>query len=703
MRRPSLPVADLFRAGWSRIRGGSRSGSGAGGYESSSSGRGSGGRVSVAPSRQAQMTRAARGHSPAVFKAIRKGGCHTGAQLRNQLAYLCNKSTGILDALGTYDGRRVLTAAEIRDVAERFEERWEAGRHLKLGHTSHLLMSFPIGTKPEHVASVARGICERFFQGEGAHFDYLVAIHTDRAHPHAHIVLNRQSPDGERFFLRSGHRFSYELFREAMVEHGERYGLRLEATRRLDRGVTTYAANTVAVQQAREAGHAVVERERAGADLARAQAQVAEASAIYRGLAEELGKTERAVLAAEEAQKLGEALLRASALLARGEQLKPHGGLYVDGMEARAEVVDLAGERVGAEAPVVTFQADLPDVHAAPGHRAKSERGSERIVEQEDGANLLRAFEVNVRRLEVRIAQASPQERPRMEQELYKVLASVSHLQPLGEESHTLHEPPDARGLYSAARLHGAELERLDAPEVRAGVEAALQGTGIAASEVLARLRAGAASAALETRWIGADLRAVAEAQGLDLGREADLDWAAARVEEVEARLEAGLVAGGVLRANLREHVAVQLDQEDETERGRPDARQVLRAALERKPARREEGLVAAVVERLRDEAPQAAAFVRPGEAQTFREALEQWLGPERASQLKRGDERALEGVVEDRLDRLVLTRAYLVAWEVPEAAPVHRQVLDELGDAQIDARRLRHSLTHGDEEGLTH
>jgi len=32
--------------------------------------------------RNAQMVRAARGYSPAIFKPISKGGCHTGVQLR---------------------------------------------------------------------------------------------------------------------------------------------------------------------------------------------------------------------------------------------------------------------------------------------------------------------------------------------------------------------------------------------------------------------------------------------------------------------------------------------------------------------------------------------------------------------------------------------------------------------------------------------
>ena len=54
----------LFDRGWSKV-------SGSGGI-----------------GRRAQMVRAACGHAPAIFKPIRQGGCHTGAQLRSQLAQI---------------------------------------------------------------------------------------------------------------------------------------------------------------------------------------------------------------------------------------------------------------------------------------------------------------------------------------------------------------------------------------------------------------------------------------------------------------------------------------------------------------------------------------------------------------------------------------------------------------------------------------
>ena len=137
----------------------------------------------------------------------------------------------------------------------------------KLGHTSHLLMAFPIGTHGEDVAEITREICERFFQGEGSHFDYIAAVHEDRDHPHAHIVLNRRSKDGEFFFLKEGHHFNYDSFREAMVEVSDRYGLRLEATRKLERGIITKRPSDVDHRRAEATGQ---EADRARARGARA-------------------------------------------------------------------------------------------------------------------------------------------------------------------------------------------------------------------------------------------------------------------------------------------------------------------------------------------------------------------------------------------------------------------------------------------------
>ena len=459
----------LFDRGWSKVSG-------------SASGMG----------RHAQMVRAARGHSPAIFKPIRQGGCHTGAQLRAQLTYLTTKSSFILDSRGTHDGKTRLSPGEIERVARRFENQWNERHSPKLGHTSHLLMAFPIGTRPSEVREITRDICERFFEGEGAQFDYIAAIHEDRDHPHAHIVLNRRSKDGEMFFLGKDHYFSYDAFREAMVEAAARHGLRLEATRRLDRGVITRAADLGEVRNALDEGRAPVERLRTGADLERALAEVARNSAIYRGLAAEASRSNY--------HDVAEALARAADVLGQGGQIQSDGVLYM----------------------------------------RDDETGFDDLLEQ---------FSLNIRQIEVAIDRAPAAERPVIERKLTDVLREVSHLRPLGERSGALHEQPSRDGIYAAPNLVEGYRDELDDPALRARVVEAVRDTGIDSDAVLARMREGAGNAALEQQWLAQDLRAIAAEERLELRDAMQRDQAMDRLEAVHGRLGDVLTEARVLRA----------------------------------------------------------------------------------------------------------------------------------------------------------
>lgn len=270
-------MGEVFRDGWSRVRGSMQG-------------------LHVA--KQTQLTRAAAGHRPAVFKAIWGGGTHTKSQLANQLDYLTTKSTHIVDSSGFLDGKAKLEAGDIKDLTERFAKRWDAGFKPKLGQTTHMLMSFPIGTRGEDVRDIATDVAERFFQTDDGHFDYIIAVHEDRDHPHAHLVLNRRSQEGEFFFLGRNHRFNYDDFRLAMVEEAEKYGVRLEATRRVDRGVVHYPAPTREVYAAKEEGRAPRERERVGADLTWTLAEIANTRTVYHSLAAEASREAREDIAA---------------------------------------------------------------------------------------------------------------------------------------------------------------------------------------------------------------------------------------------------------------------------------------------------------------------------------------------------------------------------------------------------------------------
>ena len=719
-------TGELFRDGWSRIRGSMQG---------------------LYASKQKQMVRAAAGHRAAVFKAIRGGGTQNKSQLSNQLEYLTTKSTHIVDSSGFLDGKSKLDRGEIKDLTERFAKRWSAGLKPKLGQTTHLLMSFPIGTRGEDVRDIATDVAERFFQTDEGHFDYIIAVHEDRDHPHAHLVLNRRSQEGEFFYLARNHRFNYDDFRLAMVEEAETYGVRLEATRRIDRGEVHYPAKTREVYAAKEEGRVPVERERVGKDLTRTLAEIANTKIMFHSLAAEASSENR--------EDIAEVLFRAGEVLAKGGHVETAGGIYMAEDETFEDLRSRYAEKV---ANITDLIAAKPDA-----------------------------------------------ERPALEKSLNAIQARVQHMQPLGLRSNTLSEVPSEGGVYSEANIQESQLERLAEPRVRARVDAALRGTGISTSEVVARMEIGAQNAALEHQWIADDLSKVAEAKDLNLERRADLEQARDILNDVHVQLGTTLEREGVLRRDgviedareVQAHVTqdqietaanavrveTRIDNRDDAvieslavERLEDEQREYLRdhpeliarptdvirtdeegravivdqAAADRviieveaarlgahsstpisvsvardlqtrypdMPEQLAEGLgdtyarvyeahsterEEILTERDTDQAEtlelsrvltheRAGALSSPFETATEREAFRaqvaRVLDAAQLDRLNDGDSDALENIIEDRLDRLYAAKVYLQSDAATANSDALRQVVDELADVEVERHR---------------
>ena len=719
-------TGEVFRDGWSRIRGSMQG-------------------LHVA--KQKQMVRAAAGHRAAVFKAIRGGGTQNKSQLSNQLEYLTTKSTHIVDSSGFLDGKSKLDRGEIKDLTERFAKRWDGGFKPKLGQTTHLLMSFPIGTRGEDVRDIATDVAERFFQTDEGHFDYIIAVHEDRDHPHAHLVLNRRSQEGEFFYLARNHRFNYDDFRLAMVEEAEAYGVRLEATRRVDRGEVHYPAKTREVYAAKEEGRVPVERERVGKDLTRTLAEIANTKIMFHSLAAEASSENR--------EDIAEVLFRAGEVLAKGGHVETSGGSYMAEDETFEDLRSRYAEKV-------TNITDL-------------------------------------------IAAKPDAERPALEKTLNAIQARVQHMQPLGLRSNSLSEVPSEGGVYSEANIQQSQLERLSEPRVRARVDAALRGTGISTSELVARMETGAQNAALEHQWIADDLSKVAEAKDLNLERRADLEQARDILNDVHVQLGTMLEREGVLRRDggieearevqahvtetqietaanavrietriedrdeaviesraverledaqrdyLRDHPeliarptdVIRTDEEGravivdqavadqiiiEVEAARlgahsstpisvsvardlqtryPDMPEQLAEGLgdtyarvyEARYAEREENLTERETTTIETpELSRVLAHERAGELsspfetdqerEAFRNEVVRVLDMAQIDRLKEGDSDALENVIEDRLDRLYAAKVYLQSDAATANSEALRQVVDELADVEVERHR---------------
>lgn len=469
-------TGEVFREGWDRIRG-------------SMQGLGSKG--------AGQLYRAARGHRAAVFKAIRNGGTHNKGQLSNQLSYLTrdSKLSHFVDSRGTFEGKTRFDDKDIKQLTERFAERWDSGFRPKMGNTTHMLMSFPHGTHAEDVRDIAADVCERFFDTDQGHYDYVIAVHKDRDHPHAHIVLNRRSQEGEFFYLGRDHRFNYDDFRLAMVEEAEKYGVKLEATRRIDRGVVHYPPRTRDIYLAKDAiergvDHVPAERERVGRDLERALAEITNTRMVYQSLAAEASRDSR--------EEIAEALLKAAELLGRGSQLDQDGDIYMGAVE--------------------------------------------------DFEDLKSRYADTVEDIQARISQLPEGERAQKERALNAIQASVRRMQPLGLRSVTLEQKPSEGGIYAETNINSELTDRLKDDNTRSQIESALRGTGINVATVVDRIETGAPNAALERQWVADDLSKVAAAQGLNLERKDDLEAARERLNQVHVDLGTALERAEVLR-----------------------------------------------------------------------------------------------------------------------------------------------------------
>lgn len=201
----------------------------------------------------------AEGSRAAVFKKIASGGTHTRHQIRRQMDYINTKAQytfGFSDALT--DERRQ-SEASLEAIADSWEASWQGTP--KNGHTSHLLISFPPDTAPRDAAAIAEEMCERAFGSEKEFADdrweYIAALHTDRSHPHVHVLVNNRGVENGSWFYLSNKLdapFTYQGFRNLMVSVAQDCGVHLEATTRYERGDLQYSPSSAQWRQGRAPG-----------------------------------------------------------------------------------------------------------------------------------------------------------------------------------------------------------------------------------------------------------------------------------------------------------------------------------------------------------------------------------------------------------------------------------------------------------------
>jgi len=271
--------------------------------------------------RASQLWRFSLGSNAAVLKKIGKGGTANAKELAAQMDYLFSKSASIFGNGVVLDAdAKGLTKDERNDFVGDWVEDWRGSP--KNGHTTHLLMSFPSHVRPEKAKLIAEAWAFEMFQS-GEHQDdvwsYVAVLHTDKAHPHVHMVINnRGTVNDSWFFMAKEHAFNLEVVKDRMVAIAAEEGVFLDATSRAERGLMTYGPSRAEIERARAEGRAPEERPREGKALEDALATMARTADAMRSL--------QHVAALTGLPEIGEKIAKAEEALRRGGVLQPFPG-----------------------------------------------------------------------------------------------------------------------------------------------------------------------------------------------------------------------------------------------------------------------------------------------------------------------------------------------------------------------------------------
>lgn len=325
----------------------------------------------------------------AVFKRIRAGGCKTRSSLGNQLAYVNDKAVYTYSTMtNALTDAAVLTDDQKADIIEAWADTWRGST--KLGFTSHMLLSFPTDVTVDQVRGISMDWAEHFFEsGEyGDQWDYVLSVHDDRAHKHAHIILNNRGLDqGTWFSCWAEGVMSPQLMREKQAEIAEGYGVILEATTRLERGIFEKPAGLAEIYRAKEEARLPREIVMTAEESAIAQAQVVGFAKDYKDLVDLLDHMDQRHMACAVrgmADNLGkgtpwsfaEGEIDMKDIQTVGDAIE-YSERTIEALRLRAEELDVA-ERAAFEAKAAPIIADLSQMVPDPELRS---RFSKQLVE----------------------------------------------------------------------------------------------------------------------------------------------------------------------------------------------------------------------------------------------------------------------------------------------------------------------------------
>ena len=341
----------------------------------------------------------------AMVKVIRKGGTTNARGMRDQMSYLEKDGETKLERSERYFGSEL-----DGEEQEALIEAWGLAAETKTNSdkTTHFVVSFPRDTDHDAAYRAGRAWAEEMFASGtyGDVFDYYTAFHTDRAHPHIHVIVNRRGlENGDWLKVSRRSQLNYDEFRAVQVEVAAREGIVLEASPRLARGVTDRpipdAEIRTAEKETREArapAHTPVTAVRAAATLALHARQMRADARLLEDHYPDLAKTMTTVgLAIMAGRKIAAEVTQIKPTLTikeaheKSEFIMSRRSEILDGIkqiDAEIGTIPMGSDRANIERDASRMKADaadlMPDVSELQGHTKGNDAGLYRGLRAED-------------------------------------------------------------------------------------------------------------------------------------------------------------------------------------------------------------------------------------------------------------------------------------------------------------------------------
>ena len=675
--------------------------------------------ANFAKSRGSKAMRAAgnvRGVPQVVFKVVTRGGCKGPMGLAAQMDYVLGKADQIIDPSKRFDRESRLPASYTEAMAEKWASRWKD--RTENGHTMHMVASFPRGTDPEKIAEIMRDACHEILDQGRSRFRYIAAVHTDKEHPHAHIIVDRKNAEGEWFYFARDGEFTYDRFKDAIVEHAATYGVELVNTSKLSRGITSDSERNPHAAKRGLAGTLIEHGAAPFQNNPRERKSYYVTVGTPQGEKTLWGKELQAVMresgavAGDEIRVTHEGKEAVEITTRDGRKITTHRNSWavqIEGrdvsragaVEAAPAVVPTEAEQKSAEwkraqvlehavqyrALAATYEKTFPAL--ASGFSAAAELLEEgRELTPEALINRRPTMAINTLQAEQDAARAAidrasdylssvretipnlePERRAEVEARYFDAVRDVEELRS-GVASAEYSDPAHGT-LYAEDQRHSiAALDRDQLAE-------AVKGTGLDADELRARAAVTAPSAAVEEHWLEQDAQSIAAARGYDMnsgeGRAAayaDLAdvhmsvYAAAERARDQAMDATTAESWEDRQADLlrQQQAAVTAGREAEARGERviyANGRPYVDPGDDRDLSEMVEDREAMIAE-----ARELAARDHPTaeEQRRLTEIVEQVAGREAAQQLREGKAEALSEVIHDKGERFDVAEGYLKA-----------------------------------------